>query len=78
MLESELESAAAAGYGDAFTVYLQGLVAADKGQQQAAQQLLITSLSEFPCNWGAWQVMGCQIMLKKYRPSPPLTLPALA
>ena len=56
MLESELEAAVAAGYGDAFTVYLQGLVATDKGQKQAARQLLVTSLTDFPCNWGAWQV----------------------
>lgn len=55
-IASQLAAAAAAGGGDAFTQYLAGVVALDLGQVTKGQALLVESLAQFPCNWGAWQV----------------------
>lgn len=40
---------------DAMCAYLLGVVKKHRGDSNAAKQLLIQSLNEFPINWSAWQ-----------------------
>ena len=56
-IEREIQSLRESGRADAFLLYLHGLVLLEREKKDEAREVLLESVTAYPCNWAAWQAL---------------------
>lgn len=66
-LESRMESL------DGFLLYVLGLVLIEQSQVERAREILLSSVTKYPCNWSAWKAL--MLACRDYAGTKSLALP---